>query len=286
VRGEFWTTMVYLAFVGLGLSLIYILRRPLLDFLSAALTNDSSITVHEFIARRHGNDPRVRAVAALLTVFAVSGLITCAMLGLETMLHPLLSGSVGLTKLFIAVLFLVVITCTISFGHTGIMHSSQLQLGLLYFGLFGSTVCLLYLQVSELGAIPVQGSFAIAFIAVVSAVIYFRRRVRYVDTSSLRHIVIDGAVVVRDHDPLPLRLLSRFQKILNCWNRCLLRYARCRIFYIRRLLRLLVWRLHFAGTWTVFPNAAKSRSISKFRLILTACQTIGNWQYFGLCRNV
>ena len=215
VRGEFWTTMVYLAFVGLGLSLIYILRRPLLDFLSAALTNDSSITVHEFIARRHGNDPRVRAVAALLTVFAVSGLIICAMLGLETMLHPLLSGSVGLTKLFIAVLFLVVITCTISFGHTGIMHSSQLQLGLLYFGLFGSTVCLLYLQVSELGAIPVQGSFAIAFIAVVSAVIYFRRRVRYVDTSSLRHIVIDGAVVVRDHDPLPLRLLSRFQKILN-----------------------------------------------------------------------
>ena len=143
VRGEFWTTMVYVAFVGLGLSLIYILRRPLLDFLSAALTNDSSITVHEFIARRHGNDPRVRAVAALLTVFAVSGLIICAMLGLETMLHPLLSGSVGLTKLFIAVLFLVVITCTISFGHTGIMHSSQLQLGLLYFGLFGSTVCLL-----------------------------------------------------------------------------------------------------------------------------------------------
>ena len=215
VRGGFWPAIVYIAFVGLGLALIYILRGPLLEFLSAALTNDSSITVHEFIARRHGNDPRVRAVAAVLTVFAICGLIICVMLGLETMLDPLLSGSVGLTKLFIAVFFSVVIACTIFSGHTGIMHSSQLQLGLFYFGLFGSTVCLLYLQVSELGAIPVRGTFAIAFIAVVSAVIYFRRRVRYVDTSSLRHIVADGATVVRDHDPLPLRLLSRFQKILN-----------------------------------------------------------------------
>ncbi len=70
VGGEFWPAIVYVGFVGLGLSLIYVLRRPLLEFLAGALSHDRSITVHEFIARRHGNDPRVAAVAAALTVFA------------------------------------------------------------------------------------------------------------------------------------------------------------------------------------------------------------------------
>ena len=151
ISGEFWQAVVYVAFVGLGLSLIYVLRRPVLQFLDDALIHDRSITVHEFIARCHGNDPRVRVVAAALTVFAVSGLIVCQMLGIAIVLKPLLSGSSSLTELFIAAVFLVVATCTFSSGHTGIMHAAQLQLGLLYFGLFGSTACLLYLQVSELG---------------------------------------------------------------------------------------------------------------------------------------
>jgi hypothetical protein len=215
VRGEPWTPVVYVAFIGLGLSLLYLLRRPLVNFLSAALINDSSVTVHEFMARRHGNDPRVRAVAAVLTVFAVSGLIICAMLCSETMLNLLLSDSVGITKLIIGTLFAVAITCTMVSGHTGIMHSSQLVLGLFYFGLFGSTTCLLYLQVSELGTIPVQGTFAFIFIAIVAAVIYFRRRVRYVDTSLIRRIATDKIAAVHDHDLLPFWLWSRFQKILN-----------------------------------------------------------------------
>ena len=114
ISGEFWPAVVYIAFVGLGLSLIYVLRRPLLQFLDDALIHDRSITVHEYIARCHGNDRRVRMVAAALTVFAVCGLIVCEMLGLATVLKPLLSGSALLTETFVAAVFLVVMACTTS----------------------------------------------------------------------------------------------------------------------------------------------------------------------------
>jgi hypothetical protein len=215
ISGEFWPAAVYVVSVGLGFSLIYFLRRPMLRFLDDALIHDCSITVHEFIAQRHGNDPRVRAAAAALTVFAVCGLIVCDMLGLATVLKPLLWGSAGLTELFIAAVFLVVATCTLLSGHAGIMHAAQLQLGLLYFGLFGSTGFLLYLQVSELGAMPVRGVVALVLIAAICAVIHFRRRARYVDANLIGYSAANTAVALRDHEPLRLRLLSRFQKILN-----------------------------------------------------------------------
>src|SRR5208282_3052287 len=178
-------------------------------------SHDRSITVHEFMARQHGNDPRIAAVAAALTVFALAGFIVCAMLGVAMVLKPLLLGSAGLVELFIAAAFLVVVASTLFAGHTGIMHAAQLQMGLLYFGLFGATACLLYLQVSELGAMPARGTIAIASIPLVGAVIYFRRRVRYVDTDPIRFAATETAAAVRSKEPLPSRLLSRFQKILN-----------------------------------------------------------------------
>jgi hypothetical protein len=215
ISGEFWPAVVYNAIVGLGLSLIYVLRRPLLQFLDDALIHDRSITVHEYIARCHGNDRRVRMVAAALTVFAVCGLIVCEMLGLATVLKPLLSGSALLAETFVAAVFLVVMACTIFSGHTGIMHAAQLQLGLLYFGLFGSTACLSYLQVSELGTLSARGTLAIALIAVICAVMHFQRRARYVDTNLIRHSAANNGTAFREHAPVRLRLLSRFQKILN-----------------------------------------------------------------------
>ena len=90
--GDFWPAIVHAAFFGLGLTLLYALRRPILKFLARALSHDRSITVHEFIARRHGNDPRIRGVAAALTVFALSGLVICETVGLATVFKPLLSG--------------------------------------------------------------------------------------------------------------------------------------------------------------------------------------------------
>ena len=84
VRGDFWPAIVHAAFFGSGLILLYALRRPMLKFLARALSHDRSVTVHGFIARRHGNDPRIRGVAAALTVFGLSGLVICETLGLAT----------------------------------------------------------------------------------------------------------------------------------------------------------------------------------------------------------
>jgi hypothetical protein len=215
LSGQFWPALVYVASVGLGLSLIYMLRRPVLQFLDDALIQGRSVTVHEFISLSHGSDPRVRVVAADLTMVAVCGLIVCAMLGLATVLKPLLADSAGFTELFIAAIFLVVVTCTLFSGHTGLMHGAQLQLGLLYFGLFGSTAFLLYLQVSQLGAMPLRGLVALALIAIICAVIHFRRHARYVDTNLIQSSATNAGVVRREREPASVRRLSRFQKILN-----------------------------------------------------------------------
>ena len=190
-------------------------RHSVLQFLDDALIQDRSVTVHEFISLSHGSDPRVRVVAADLTMVAVCGLIVCAMLGLATVLKPLPADSAGFTELFIAAIFLVVVTCTLFSGHTGLMHGAQLQLGLLYFGLFGSTAFLLYLQVSQLGAMPLRGLVALALIAIICAVIHFRRHARYVDTNLIQSSATNAGVVRREREPASVRRLSRFQKILN-----------------------------------------------------------------------
>jgi hypothetical protein len=213
--GDFWPAIVYTIFVGSGLSIIYVLRRPILEFVADALRHDRSITVHEFICRRHGDDPRVRAIAAALTVIALAGLVVCEMLAVATLLKPLLWDNEGLTELFLATVFLIVILCAKWSGHAGTMHAAQLQLGLLYLGLFGSTAFLLYLQMSQLGTVPARGRFAIALVAVVCTAMLIHRRVRYVDTNSIRYKVSDAVAAVRDREPLPLRLVSRFGKILN-----------------------------------------------------------------------
>jgi hypothetical protein len=82
-------------------------------------------------------------------------------------------------------------------------------------GLFGSTALLLYLQLSELGTVPARGRFAIALVAIVCTIMLVHRRVRYVDTNSIRYKVSDAVATVRDREPLPLRLVSRFGKVLN-----------------------------------------------------------------------
>jgi hypothetical protein len=62
--GDLSPAVVASACFGLGTWLVYLARRPLLEFLDDALAGGRSVTVHEFIARAHGNDPRVQSVAA------------------------------------------------------------------------------------------------------------------------------------------------------------------------------------------------------------------------------
>lgn len=215
VSGNFRHAIIHAAFVGLGLSLIYALRQPMLQFLARALGRDHSATVHGFISQQHGNDPRVGVVAAALTMCALSGLIMCEALAVAAVLKPMLAGYSGLTDVVIAAVLAVAISSTILSGHAGIMHAAQLQLGLLYFGLFGSTVFLLYQQISELGIIPARGTLAVALIAVVCAIMLVYRRGRYVDSNSIRHGAEINAAAVGDRESIGSRALRRFQKILN-----------------------------------------------------------------------
>jgi hypothetical protein len=210
ISGELWPVILYIVSVGLGLSLFFALRRPILQFLDGALVHDCSITVHEFIARRHGHDPRVRAFAAALTVFALYGLIVCVMIGLATVLRTVFSGSGGTADVFIAVIFLAVASCTLASGRLGILYATQIQLGLVYFGLFAATVFLFYLQGSAVGAMPLKGIVALALVAIVCAVVHFRRRARYLDTS-----VRPSAAGPREREATSVRLFVRLQKILN-----------------------------------------------------------------------
>jgi len=212
ISGEVWPAAVYLECVGLGLALLYVLHRPILQFFDGALVHDRSITVHEFIAQRHGNDPCVRALAAALSVFSIYGLIVCIMIGLAIVLRPIFPGS-AVAEVFAVAIFLVVAICALFSGQPSMMYATQLQLGLLYFGLFAATILLLYLQGSAVGAMPLTGIVALALIAIVCAVVYFRRRARYLDTSVERPNATSATV--RDGEPASVRLFVRLLKILN-----------------------------------------------------------------------
>jgi hypothetical protein len=209
--GDFWPAIIFAVALGLGLYLLYALRRPILAFLGDALRRDRSVTVHAFIAQRHGGDPRVRVLAASLTVFALAGLIMCEALGISTVMKPLLSDDVGMTGLLICVILAVMMLCAMLAGHSGVMYAAQLQLGVLYFGLFGATIFLMYLQVSTLGRLPVRGALAIAYAAAFCIAMPFYRRSRYVDRNVIMTTTPDGQM----SESRAAKRLSRFQGILN-----------------------------------------------------------------------
>jgi hypothetical protein len=141
----------------------------------------------------------VRRLAAGLTLYALLGLAAGEALGVAALLAPLASGSpAAVALLALGVLALTVLPAVVA-GHSGVMYSAQLQLGLLYFGLFAASAVLLYLHLGTRTALPPHGTLAIVLVAVGAAVMLVYRRSRYVDTEP-----IGGA-----------RALSRFEKILN-----------------------------------------------------------------------
>jgi hypothetical protein len=211
--GDFWPAIIASAFFGLGSYLLYVLRRPMLEFLGSALSSDRSITISAFIAQRHGNDPRVRLLASGLTAFALTGLVVCETIGVATVLKPVLSGNAGFSYLFIFVVLAFMVLCTIPSGNSGAMYSAQLQLGMLYFGLFGATAFLLYLQVSDLRSMPPHTTLAIVFVTAFCAVIPIYRRTRFVDRNLITQPPSNTGDAARDS--LGARVLSRLQRILN-----------------------------------------------------------------------
>ena len=212
--GDLRPAVIASACFGLGTWLVYVARRPLLEFVDDALAHDSSITVHEFVARAHGNDPRVRRVAAGVTLCALFGLVIGEALAAAAFLVPMLASSAMLAAfLFVAALVSIAVTAALS-GHSGTMHSAQLQLGMLYFGLFGATLLVLYLHVSARTPLPPHVALAVAFAAVFGVLVLWYRRSRNVDTET-----IAGG---RGEGSRTARALRRFGKALNGWLSVLL----------------------------------------------------------------
>jgi hypothetical protein len=211
--GDFWPAIIYSAFFGLGVCLIYILRRPMLAFMESALNGDRSITVHDFIARQHGNDPRVRLLASGLTIFAILALVIGEALVLATFLKPVLSDDAVSTYVFVSGIVTLTALYTTLSGNSGVMRSAQSQLGMLYLGLFGATALLLYLLISALRPMSPHSTFAIVFVAACCAIIPLYRRSRYVDTSPIR--TANSNTDRSGREPLGARLFRRFEKILN-----------------------------------------------------------------------
>ncbi len=216
--GDFWPAIVTSAALGLGICLIYVLRRLMLEFLDDALRRDLSITIHEFIARQHGNDPRVRLLASGLTVFALSGLVIGEAFGVATLLKPVLLDHVAGTYLFIFGMLTLMVLYTIPSGNSGVMRSAQSQLGLLYPTLFGSTALLLYMLISSVRPMPPHGTFAVEFLVAFCAVMICYRRSRYVDASPITRTNYgntDGTDLGRE--PPGVRVFRWYEKKLNGW---------------------------------------------------------------------
>lgn len=213
-NGDLWPAIINSISFPLGACLIYVLRRPMLEFLESALGEDRSITVHDFIARRHGNDQRVRLLASFLTLFAILALIVGEALVLATFLKPLLSGSVVSTSLCVAGTVALAGLYAVLSGHSGVMRSAQSQLGMSYFGLFAATALLLYLLVSALRPATPHTTLAIAFVAVCCAAVPLYRRSRYVDTGRIGSAA-SGSGSELGTEPMGARLFRRFEKIMN-----------------------------------------------------------------------
>jgi hypothetical protein len=210
--GEFWPAIVFSSMFGVGLYLMYRLRLPMLTFMSRALDYDRSITVPGFVAQQHGEDARVQLFGAALTVFAFSGLVSGVAIGAASLVKPILP--VGLNATVPVAFGLVALTMlyTIPGGNSGAMRSAQAQLGMLYFGLLGSTLIVLYMLISSAARMPPRGTFAVVVLAACCAVVLIYRRSRYIDTSLIgRPVAGEGT----DSGPLSARLFRRFSRVAN-----------------------------------------------------------------------
>ena len=210
--GDFWPAIACSAMFGAGLYLMYRLRRPMLAFLSQALDRDRSVTVPGFIAWRHGNDPRVQLFAAALSVLAFTGLITGAAIGVASLVKPILPGGPNASFAVACGLLALMMLYTIPAGNSGAMRSTQALLGMLYLGLIGSILVVLYMLISSAVRIPPRGTFAVAVLAACCAVILIYRRSRYIDTSPIGRPVSGGGA---EAEPRGARLFRRFSRVTN-----------------------------------------------------------------------
>src|SRR5689334_491855 len=210
--GDFLPAAILAVCLGLGIYLVSLLREPLLGFLDMALSAGTSATVHAFLAAQHGNEARLCLLAACLTIVALTALITAEAFAGAILVRPLFAASTAGVYLVAGGMLLLALLCTTVSGNSGVMHSVQLQLGLIYFGLFGSVALILYFIVSDASPTAPQAKFAIGFVAAAGALIMLYRRSKYVDTAQIETSL--QAESARGSSGAS-RLLSRLEKILN-----------------------------------------------------------------------
>jgi hypothetical protein len=207
--GDFLPAIVNSLFFGIGLFAVYRFRGPLFDFLTSALGSDSSITLHEFIARQHGNSNAVRLAASTLTLIALFGLALGECLGLFALLKPFASENAETTYgVTLAILTLVFLYATLA-GNSGVMRSDQTHLGIAYAGLFSVTAIIL-VNIQQAGnTLSSQSVLAVAVLGLISLVFLMYRRVS----------TLDPTVVGDTHHGSSLQLAEAgflfFEKALN-----------------------------------------------------------------------
>jgi hypothetical protein len=210
---DFWPAIISAVFFGVGVVLLYAVRAPMLAFLSRALRRDQSVTVHEFIAKLHGNDGRLRVLASSLTVFALAGLVAAVAFAIAALLKPVMQDAVS-PYIIAGGLLLVAILCTVWSGNSGVIRAAQTQLGVIYLGLFCATALLIYLAMSGAPSLPPQAVFAVLFVAASCIAFMLYRKIRYVDTSPF-HTTGSGDSAGAQTEPSGARAFVRFEKVLN-----------------------------------------------------------------------
>jgi hypothetical protein len=200
--GDFWPAIIGAGCFGLGIYLVYVLRRPVFDFLAIQMERNRSITVQAFIARHYGDDRRVRVAAAGLTLFVLLAAVACEAFALFGFFKLVFANDTVARAMAFAALLLAVLYA-LPAGHSGVMYSGQLQLGAIFLGLFGAAALLLYQHVSALTPLRPYGSFAIGFAALCCLAVLIYRHSRYIETGRI------------DPASRMAKLLSIFGKVLN-----------------------------------------------------------------------
>lgn len=135
--GDLLPAMVNSAFFGLGLFLIYVFRRSILDFVSLSAEKSSSLTIHGYLSAAHGNSAAVRIISSTLTIVALWGLVTAEVIGTASIIRVLVGGDQTITYILMFGMLLLMFFYTILGGNRGVMQVDQVQLALAYLSLFG-----------------------------------------------------------------------------------------------------------------------------------------------------
>lgn len=208
--GDVRTPLVAALCIALGLWLMSAVRARLLGFAEEALLAGQALTVHVFIAARHGSDGGVRRLAASLTVVGLVALLIVESLAVTAFVAPILGKHVAAAALVGSLVILAVLPALLG-AHSGVMHASQLMLGVTYLGLSGATVALLYRHVSALTPISAAGTLALVSVGLLSLILLFTKRSRYVDNPA-------HSATTRSDRPLDraaFRVVGRLSKLAN-----------------------------------------------------------------------